>query len=98
MTKGGIEAVRNYIENLGENYINKFNDMLVLDAIIYNTDRHFGNFGFLINSDTNEIIDFAPLFDHGNSLFNYAGEEDLESIETLQIYANTLCLVFMMIL
>ena len=90
VTKGGIEAVRNYIENLGENYINKFNDMLVLDAIIYNTDRHFGNFGFLINSDTNEIIDFAPLFDHGNSLFNYAGEEDLESIETLQIYANTL--------
>lgn len=90
VTKGGIEAVRNYIENLGENYINKFNDMLVLDAIIYNTDRHFGNFGFLINSNTNEIIDFAPLFDHGNSLFNYAGEEDLENIETLQTYANTL--------
>ena len=90
VTKGGIEAVKNYIENLGENYIKKFNDMLVLDAIIYNTDRHFGNFGFLINSNTNEIIDFAPLFDHGNSLFNYAGEEDLESIETLQTYANTL--------
>ena len=74
VTKGGIEAVKNYIENLGEKYIKKFND----------------NFGFLINSRTNEIVDFAPLFDHGNSLFNYAGEEDLENIETLQSYVNTL--------
>ncbi len=90
VTKGSIEAVGNYIENLGEKYVKKFNDMLVLDAIIYNTDRHFGNFGFLIDSNTNEIIDFAPLFDNGNSLFNYAGEEDLTSIEALQTYANTL--------
>ena len=47
--------------------------MIVFDAIICNTDRHYGNFGFLIDNKTNKIIEPAPLFDHGNSLFNFAG-------------------------
>ena len=65
-------------------------DMLVLDALILNTDRYFGNFGFLVENETNRIIAPAPLFDHGNSLFNFAGGDDLESDETLTRYANTL--------
>ena len=47
--------------------------MIIFDAIICNTDRHYGNFGFLIDNKTNKIIEPAPLFDHGNSLFNFAG-------------------------
>ena len=52
-------------------------DMLILDALIFNTDRHFGNFGFLVDNKTNQIVAPAPLFDHGNSLFNYAGSDDV---------------------
>lgn len=66
------------------------NDMLVLDALICNTDRHYGNFGFLIDSRTNQIAAPAPLFDHGNSLFNFAGKDDLENEATLAAYADTL--------
>ena len=66
------------------------NDMLVLNAIICNTDRHFGNFGFLVDNTTNRIVAPAPLFDHGNSLFNLAGSDSLDSADALDDYVNTL--------
>ena len=64
--------------------------MLVFDAVICNTDRHFGNFGFLVDNETNEIVAPAPLFDHGNALFNFAGRDALASEEGLNAYADTL--------
>jgi len=42
-------------------------EMLVLDYIIANTDRHFNNFGILRNPDTLEWIGFAPVYDSGTS-------------------------------
>lgn len=87
---GGFEAVKSYYEGLGPHYMEAFHDMLVFDALIMNTDRHFGNFGFLVDSQNNQIIAPAPLFDHGNSLLNYAGKDSLKDIENLQVYANTL--------
>ena len=64
--------------------------MLVLDALLFNTDRHFGNFGFLVDNKTNKLAAPAPLFDHGNALFNFAGKDDLSSDEALGRYADTL--------
>jgi len=90
VTSGGMEAVRKYYEELGQNFVDALNDMLVLDAIIMNTDRHFGNFGFLVDNRTNKIIAPAPLFDHGNSLLNFAGNDDLKNDETLTAYTKTL--------
>ena len=90
VTSGGMKAVRAYYEKLGPEFVDALNDMLVFDAIICNTDRHYGNFGFLIDSATNSIAAPAPLFDHGNSLFNFAGADDLENEKTLDTYVNTL--------
>lgn len=90
VTTGGMKAVVEYYENLGPKYIKALHDMFVFDAVICNTDRHFGNFGFLVDNRTNKIIAPAPLFDHGNSLFNYAGRDDLISDATLTTYADTL--------
>ena len=42
--------------------------MLVLDYIIANEDRHFGNFGLIRNAETLEWISPAPIFDSGTSL------------------------------
>lgn len=64
--------------------------MLVFDAVICNVDRHFGNFGFLMDHETNTIVAPAPLFDHGNSLFNFAGTDDWKSEEALAAYIKTL--------
>ncbi len=90
VTSGGMKAVRAYYESLGNNFVAALDDMLVLDALIFNTDRHFENFGFLIDNKANKIVAPAPLFDHGNGLFNYAGERDLASHEALTSYADTM--------
>lgn len=90
VTSGGMSAVREYYEKLGDNFVNVLNDMLVFDAVIMNTDRHFGNFGFVVENKTNKIVAPAPLFDHGNSLLNFAGRDDLESYKALEAYADTL--------
>ncbi len=90
VTAGGMEAVREYYQSLGKEYIDALNAMLVFDAVIFNTDRHFGNFGFMVNNKTNKITASAPLFDHGNALFNYAGRDDLENFAALEAYAATL--------
>lgn len=43
--------------------------MLAFDYLINNSDRHYGNFGFLRNAKTMRFIGIAPLFDHGNSMW-----------------------------
>lgn len=50
----------------------RFADIFFFDAIIFNTDRHMGNFGYLIDNDSNEIIGAAPIFDNGYGLFSLA--------------------------
>ena len=90
VTSGGMKAVREYYEKLGQTFVDALNDMLVLDAIIMNTDRHFGNFGFIVDNKTNKIVAPAPLFDHGNALLNFAGRDDLENEKALNEYASTL--------
>ena len=55
-----------YFESIGSG--NAFRRMCVLDAIILNTDRHYGNFGVLFDTDTLEIRGMAPVFDHNRSL------------------------------
>lgn len=90
VTEGGFTAVFDYYQQLGEAFVQALRDMLVFDAVVCNTDRHFGNFGLMIDNATNTIARPAPLFDHGNSLFNFAGKEYLQNAELLQQYVDTL--------
>lgn len=84
--EGGIKAVIEYYKSLGGKYYEAFVDMIVFDAVILNTDRHFGNFGFMVDNRTNRICAPAPLFDHGLSLLTYAMDDDLQDWEA---YAKT---------
>lgn len=84
--EGGIKAVIEYYKSLGGKYYEAFVDMIVFDAVILNTDRHFGNFGFMVDNRTNRICAPAPLFDHGLSLLTYAMDDDLQDWEK---YAKT---------
>ena len=81
-----LRTVAEYLHDLGDKYYAPFTDMLVFDALIYNEDRHFGNFGLMVDNRTNKPCAFAPLFDHGISLFNYAMEDDLAELDA---YART---------
>ncbi len=41
-----------------------FREMIAMDAVMANVDRHAGNYGFMVNNDTGEVLRMAPLFDH----------------------------------
>ncbi|UYJ29692.1 MAG: hypothetical protein OGM11_04070 [Clostridiaceae bacterium] len=55
--------------------------MFVLDALILNTDRHLGNFGFLFDNQTIEVKTAAPMFDHNRSLLFDLDEDQLAKPE-----------------
>jgi len=50
--------------------------MFVLDAVLFNEDRHAGNHGLLVNNDTGEVLGVAPYFDLNLSLLPYMMEDD----------------------
>jgi hypothetical protein len=56
----------------------KIDEMIALDFIIGNDDRHRGNFGIIRNADNLEWLKPAPLFDNGNSLFFDRDNDDIE--------------------
>ena len=61
--------------------IDQLNDLMVFDFIIENKDRHFSNFGFLVNNDTGSIKELAPIFDNGYSLLNFEMEQDFKDYD-----------------
>ena len=83
---GGIAACLAWYDKLGTEFSEQLRSMLVFDALIYNEDRHFGNFGVLRDNHSGEIIAPAPIFDNGLSLFCYAGKEDYAHLDE---YAKT---------
>ena len=56
-----------------------FWDMFVVDAFISNNDRNEGNWGLVLNKDTNELR-LSPVFDNGAAFYNKSPDEKLISI------------------
>ena len=84
--KGGLKACLEYYRQLGPEAYEQVRSMLVFDAVIYNEDRHFGNFGVLRDNHTGKVTGAAPVFDNGMSLFNFAMPEDFKDLDS---YART---------
>lgn len=56
-----------------EDIQHRINQMLALDYIIVNEDRHLNNFGLIRNAETLEYTSAAPIYDNGTSMwFNTA--------------------------
>lgn len=72
-----IPVMLDYFEKLGSG--DAFRRMCILDALIFNPDRHYGNFGVLFNTDTMEPISICPVFDNNRSLFSDLDQEQLEN-------------------
>ena len=84
--EGGIPACLTYYRELGPGFADQLCSMLVFDALIYNEDRHYGNFGLLRDNRTGKFVAPAPIFDNGISLFCYGMKQDFD---TLEDYAAT---------
>lgn len=70
-----IEGVLSACSTLGIE--ERFLDLFLFDAVIRNTDRHLGNFGFIRDSDTGKLWGLAPPFDHGMSLLHECMDKDM---------------------
>ena len=64
--------------------INKFWNMFVIDSLIGNTDRHNGNWGFLIDTETKEVK-FAPIYDCGSCLNPMLEDDYLSSLSDTEL-------------
>ena len=65
-----VDSIRNYVSNHpnSNKLWDQFFELLVFDALIGGTDRHYYNWGVLAKADTGEFIRLAPAFDNGISL------------------------------
>lgn len=59
----------------------EYADMMVFDSLICNKDRHFANFGYLVDNDTGQFLRPAPIFDNGRSLLYDASRYDLAHLD-----------------
>lgn len=67
----------------------RFSEIFLFDALVFNTDRHLGNFGYLVDNETNQIVGTAPIFDNGFGLFALAecdSEEPAQDFRSLKAY------------
>lgn len=77
-----LEEARNLI-NVQE-VKNKFWDMFVIDSLIGNTDRHNGNWGFLLNRKTGKTS-FSPIYDCGSCLNPMLEDETIEKTSETEL-------------
>ena len=77
--------IADYIKEINEKFYEDFISMLIFDALIYNQDRHTGNFGFIAENKTNKLISFAPIYDNGVSLFCYALDKDFNDLKSYSL-------------
>ena len=62
----------------------KFWDMFVIDSLIGNTDRHNGNWGFLLNKTTGKVS-FSPIYDCGFCLNPMLEDEEIENMSQIEL-------------
>ncbi len=62
----------------------KFWDMFVIDSLIGNTDRHNGNWGFLLNKTTGKVS-FSPIYDCGSCLNPMLEDEEIENMSQIEL-------------
>ena len=85
--EGGLRPTSEFIIEKG--FKDKFADMIMFDALIYNPDRHYGNFGMMRDNETGEYVDFAPIFDNGDGLLSKGEVSAFENFEKLKQYVKT---------
>ena len=74
-TKHGVKDIKRRLD-----------EMIAIDYLIGNTDRHTGNFGIIRDANTLEWIKTVPIFDNGNSFCH-----DINNVVDVKRNQDTLC-------
>ena len=64
--------------------IEKFWDMFIVDSLIGNTNRHNGNWGFILNKRTGTIV-YSPIYDCGSCLNPMLKDAEIEALSATDI-------------
>lgn len=75
-TKNLKDIVR-YFSSIGSEQ--QIRELLVIDALCFNPDRHLGNFGVLFDNDTLSVVSISPVFDFNLSLLYSCNTNDLKN-------------------
>ena len=79
-----IEVINETKMSLPKDTMNIFWNMFIIDALIGNTDRHNGNWGFLYNVKE-EIFCFSPIYDCGSCLNPLLDDEEIKKLASSDI-------------
>ena len=70
----------NVLQNLNPLLLRPYLDILFMDALVFNVDRHTQNYGLLRSRETGEILSMAPNFDNNMALISRGYASDLSNI------------------
>ena len=73
-----FDDVREFFTKLG--FEQGFRELLVVDSLCFNQDRHSGNYGVLFDNNTMQIIGMSPVFDLNLSMLPYVEMSEFENI------------------
>jgi hypothetical protein len=66
-------------KEFGEQALEQYWDLFIMDALLGNFDRHANNWGYLVNDRTGDI-QFAPVYDCGSCLYPQLTDDALGNI------------------
>lgn len=73
---------------LGGNVFEDLADMLVLDCLCANTDRHLTNFGLMVDASSGKVMGLSPVFDNGRALFPNVSDSELDALPAIASYSR----------
>lgn len=68
------------LEGLRQSAIDRYWDMFIVDSLVGNFDRHTGNWGYILDRQSNRLCDLAPVYDCASSLYPRLNEETMLSM------------------
>lgn len=77
--KAKLSHCLDYFDSIG--YGENFREMMVLDALTFNEDRHLKNFGVFYNADSMEVIGMAPVFDNNLAFFPNHKTQEMQNLD-----------------
>ncbi|OUO95538.1 hypothetical protein B5F41_05805 [Gordonibacter sp. An232A] len=66
------------LEPIREAAVRRFWETAIVDALIGNFDRHSGNWGYILDTNSMTLIDLAPVYDCGSALYSRLSEAQME--------------------
>lgn len=73
---------------LGDDVFEDLADMLVLDCLCANTDRHLTNFGLMVDASSGKALGLSPVFDNGRALFPNVSDSELDALPAIASYSR----------